>query len=73
MSFIVIGISVAMIQGIDAEKNSNSDIQSTPIINLFIKGDPAFNIAGIYMSAKDTATPFAASMGSGILKIFVNG
>ena len=49
MSLIFIGISVAIIHGIEAEKNNISEIVNTAIINFVIIGAFAPSITGIYI------------------------
>ena len=72
-SLIVKGIFVAIIHGMDAEKNSISETLTIAIKNLVIIWDSVTNKAGKNISAILNETAFAASNGSGTLVIKVNG
>lgn len=73
MSFILTGMSVANIQGIEADKNNISDIHNIAITNFEIKSAFAAIIAGTYISAKVIALAFATNIGSGSLSKAVIG
>ena len=68
-----IGISVAKIQGIDAEKNNMVEMDSVPITNLVIKGVPITKRQGMYISAIPVANALPARDASGSPITYVNG
>lgn len=70
---MVRGISVAIIQGMDAEKNNISDTLTTATRNFVIIGASVTSNAGRNISAILRDTAFAASNGSGTLVIKVKG
>lgn len=73
ISLTFIGISVARIQGIDAEKNKISLIHRTAIMNLTSILAPVEIIAGTYISAIVIVADFAIKNGSEVLKNKVKG
>ena len=70
---ILIGISVAKIQGITAEKNKMAEIETTAMMNLVTRGASVTSKAGKNISAISIADALAASNGSGICNRRVNG
>ena len=73
ISFILIGISVDKIQGIEAEKNKMAATETTPITYFVSNEAPVTSKAGKNISAISIAHASAANKGSGIFIINVNG
>ena len=67
------GISVDKIQGIDAEKKSMDEIDTTPTTNLTTNTLFAAIKAGKNISAKPVADAVATIIGSGNCAIHANG
>ncbi len=70
---ILIGISVDIIQGIKDEKNMMAEIESVPIMNLVSRLVSTTTSEGTNISIRFTTAAFAASSGSGICNMNVNG
>ena len=73
ISLTFIGMSVAKIHGIEAEKNKISVIHKTAIINLTSILAPVEIIAGTYISAIVIVADFAIKNGFEVLKNKVKG
>lgn len=73
ISFILIGMSVAISDGTDAEKNNTADTLVTATVNFVISEAFTTSIAGRNISAISTAAAFAASIGSGTCMSSVKG
>ena len=67
------GMSVAKIQGIDAEKNNMVEIDSVPTTNFVIKGVSITRREGMYISAIPVANALPARDASGSPIRYVNG
>ena len=73
MVLILIGISVDIKLGIEAEKNKTAETLVTAIVNFVIIDAEVTSNVGRNISAISIAAAFAANIGSGIHNILVNG